>query len=272
MENKYLRDYIDSNLRTLQLKELAILVAIDKVCRANDIQYWLDGGTCLGAIRHGGFIPWDDDIDIAMRQEDLPRFIDAATKELPSHLFMQTAESDPTTRFGINKVRDLNSFFIEYSDDFTRQYQKGIFVDIFPFVDYPALGRKFFKKLGRGICRSRAVLKAQHQYSLRSFAEFFYFGAKYNLFLLVWKSLNLCMKKNIYMGNRIVDNGYGVMHRKDTIFPVKDVQFEGMTFMGANNSDAYLKDLYGDYMQLPPEEKRKAHSIFFMTSLDKIQQ
>ena len=74
------------------------------------------------------------------------------------------------------------------------------------------------------------------------------------------------------MGNRIVDNGYGVMHRKDTIFPVKDMQFEGMTFMGANNPDAYLKDLYGDYMQLPPEEKRKAHSIFFMTSLDKIQQ
>ncbi|MDD7563968.1 MAG: LicD family protein, partial [Alloprevotella sp.] len=77
-----LEQYLENHRRALQLKELAILREIDRICRRHDIVYWLDGGTLLGAIRHGGFIPWDDDIDIAMRREDLPRFIEACRSDL----------------------------------------------------------------------------------------------------------------------------------------------------------------------------------------------
>ena len=75
MENIYLEKYKQQQLRTCQLKQLSMLEEIDRICRKHHIGYWLDGGTLLGAVRHKGFIPWDDDIDIAMRQEDLKRFI-----------------------------------------------------------------------------------------------------------------------------------------------------------------------------------------------------
>ena len=86
MKNPYLEQYKEQQLRACQLKQLAILEEIDHICKKHKIDYWLDGGTLLGAVRHGGFIPWDDDIDIAMRQEDLERFIAVAPGELPTHL------------------------------------------------------------------------------------------------------------------------------------------------------------------------------------------
>lgn len=269
MNNEYLDKYVNENLRGLQLKELSILKEIDRICRNHEIEYWLDGGTCLGAVRHKGFIPWDDDIDIAMKKEDLPRFIEAAGKELPKNLFMQTRASDPTSRLSINKVRDMNSFYVEFRDDFSRPYQKGVFVDIFPFIDYPTANVKWMKRTILAICRSRAILSVQHYYSLRSFVEFFYFGAKYLVNSFVWKCMCLFCGKGKYYGNIVRDNGYGIVHRYDSIFPTTTASFEDYKFSSPNDSDAYLKDLYHNYMQLPPEDKRKVHSIFFMEELIK---
>lgn len=267
MENKYLTEYINKNLRALQLEELSILEAIDAICRKYDIDYWLDGGTCLGAVRHKGFIPWDDDIDIAMRQEDLERFKKIAQKELPEHLFLQTRETDETSRLPITKVRSLNSYFIEGGDDFGRKYQKGVFVDIFPFIDYPDVSRKFIKRVAGGINKSRSVLTVQHYYSLRSFAEFFYFGMKNIILTAAWNAACVLRKSDRNIGNILVNNGYGIMHRKSCIFPTKEIEFEGRKFKGPNNPDEFLKDLYNNYMQLPPEDKRKTHAIFFVPRL-----
>ena len=85
-----LETYRQKKIDAIQKKELAILCAIRDICDRHDIDYWLDGGTCLGAVRHQGFIPWDDDIDIAMRKEDMKRFIEVAKKELPEGMFLQT--------------------------------------------------------------------------------------------------------------------------------------------------------------------------------------
>lgn len=267
MENKYLSQYLNAHLRELQLTELDILKKIDQICRNHGIDYWLDGGTCLGAVRHHGFIPWDDDIDIAMRLEDIPRFAEAARKELPPHLFLQSEETDPERRLQIMKVRDLNSYFIEYGDDFNRPYQKGVFVDIFPFIDYPTVSRRFIKRIVGGLCKCHAIMTVQHYYSLRSFAEFFYFGAKKILYSLIWNLVCRTRKHDQYMGNVVHNNGYGIMHRQDSVFPTSDITFEGYTFKAPANPDAYLTDLFKNYMQLPPEDKRKIHSVFFVSKL-----
>lgn len=264
-----LSDYQRRHLREVQLKQLAILREADAICRRHGIPYWLDGGTLLGAVRHGGFIPWDDDIDIAMRKEDLPRFVAAAKEELPDGLMLQTPETDKAVRLPIYKIRDWGSFLVEEADDFSRPYCKGLYVDIFPMVGYPSLPRGFVKRVARGYCRANAILKSQHYYSLRAFAEFFYFGAKRALCRLLWEAGSLFAKKGEYTSNTLDNNGYGIMHRTDSIFPLSQISFEGISFCAPASPDAYLRDLYRDYRTLPPEEKRKGHAVFFCADLEK---
>lgn len=269
MKNKFLEQYKQQTLRTCQLKQLHILEEIDAICRRHDIEYWLDGGTLLGAVRHGGFIPWDDDIDIAMRKEDMHRFCEIAHQELSDDLFLQTPENEPDVKEQIVKVRDLNSFYVEPSDNFSASYQKGLYVDIFPMEKYPTISRTLAKSLTLGVSKSWSILRKSHYYSLRSFAEFFWFSAKYALCRLIWAIICKIKPKDTYMSNIILNNGYGIMHRQDSIFPLKEIQFEGKTFLGPNNLDAYLKDLYKNYMEIPPVEKRQIHSIFIMPELIK---
>ena len=130
----YLEQFKQQQLRTCQLKQLGILEEIDRICRKHNISYWLDGGSLLGAVRHGGFIPWDDDIDICMPLTDVPRFIEVAQRELPPHLFVQAPQTDPSMRLPICKVRNLNSLIVEGGDDFSRPYAKGLYIDIFPML------------------------------------------------------------------------------------------------------------------------------------------
>ena len=269
MKNKFLEQYKQQTLRTCQLKQLHILEEIDAICRRHDIEYWLDGGTLLGAVRYGGFIPWDDDIDIAMRKEDMHRFCEIAHQELPDDLFLQTPENEPDVKEQIVKVRDLNSFYVEPSDNFSASYQKGLYVDIFPMEKYPTISRTLAKSITLGVSKSWSILRKSHYYSLRSFAEFFWFSAKYALCRLIWAIICKIKPKDTYMSNIILNNGYGIMHRQDSIFPLKEIQFEGKTFLGPNNLDAYLKDLYKNYMEIPPVEKRQIHSIFIMPELIK---
>lgn len=248
MKNQYLSDYVADNLRACQLKQLSILKEVDRICRKHKLSYWLDGGTLLGAMRHGGFIPWDDDIDIGMTLEDMQAFMKVAPSELPDTLFLQTPESDPTSKEPIVKIRDLNSIYIEAGDTFSVEYQKGLYVDIFPFIDYPTVPRPWAKKLCKGISVSYSILHAQHYYSLRSFAEFFYFGMKYALFKGIWAMLCLVRPKGTYLSNILINNGYGIMHRKDSVFPLSTITFEGKDFPAPGNVDAYLK-LHGHSSQ-----------------------
>ena len=261
--NPQLEQFKQRQLRACQLKQLGILEEIDRICRKHSIPYWLDGGTLLGAMRHGGFIPWDDDIDIAMRKEDVARFLAIAPSELPDTLTIQRAtRSEPVT-----KVRDQNSFFIEPADDLQKEQHRGIFIDIFPFIDYPTLPRKVAKRLTLGISKSFAILHKKHYYSLRSFAEFFWFGAKYLTYRAIWSIVGLVSPKNKYISNVLTNNGYGIMHRKDALFPLGEVAFEGKRFSAPANPGTYLTELYGDYMKMPPKEKQKAHALFILPEL-----
>lgn len=268
MNNKYLEKYRAENLRECQLKQRDILDAIDAVCRKHNIPYWLDAGTLLGAVRHGGFIPWDDDIDIAMRADDLERFVAIAPNELPPHLFVQTPENEPTKE-PLVKVRDLNSFFVEGSDNFDAPYEKGIFVDIFPFVDFPNVGEGFIRKVTKPIARSRAILHKAHYYSLRAFAELLWFSGKLLFYKTVWAVASVCFpaSKGKRTGYRVINNGCGNSHLRFSVWPLTTVQFEGKDYPAPHDIDAYLTDLFRDYMQVPPPEKRQIHSVFFISRL-----
>ena len=262
-----LKKYLEAHRRAVQLKQLSILKEIDAICRRNHIDYWLDGGTILGALRHGGFIPWDDDIDIAMPLSDLPRFVEAAQRELPKGLFLQSPDTDYDVRMPIYKVRDRNSFLVEGADDFTRDYCKGLYVDIFPMMPYPSCSPQFIKRVAKGYCRANAILNSQHYYSWRSFAEFFYFGLKRALCKLQWNVACRFRSKGEYTSNTLNNNGYGIMHRTDSIFPTGRIRFEDAEFNAPADPDAYLTDLYHDYMQLPPADKRGGHAVFYAEKL-----
>ena len=258
-----------STLAAIQRVTKRCLAEIDRVCTLLDIRYVDYGGTAIGAVRYQGFIPWDDDIDIAMHKADLQRFVEVAQKELPKGLIVQSPLIDKHLKEPITKVRDLNSFFVEPGDDFSHNYEKGLFVDIFPFIAYPTLSRKLVKKLTLGISRSYSILHKAHHYSLRSFAEFFWFGAKYAVCRSIWTLLcALNRNRDTYISNILHNNGYGIMHRQDSIFPLTEITFEGKRFMAPCNPDAYLQDLYRNYMDIPPVEKRKIHAIFVLETLE----
>ena len=267
MNNPYLQQYKEQQLRACQLKQLSILEEIDRICQKHKIGYWLDGGTLLGAVRHGGFIPWDDDIDIAMREEDMQRFIEVAPGELREGLLLQTPQTEPQSKEPIVKVRDQNSFYVEGADNFAADYEKGLYVDIFPMINYPTLPRKWVKRITLGISKSYSILHKAHYYSLRSFAEFFWFGGKYCLSKCLWTVLCAVRPKNVYLSNILINNGYGIMHRQDSVFPTGTITFEGKAFSAPANPDAYLRDLFRNYMEIPPKEKQKIHSVFIMPEL-----
>lgn len=267
MDNPYLARYRREALRSAQLKQLEILKAIAAICDKHGIDYWLDGGTLLGAVRHGGFIPWDDDIDISMRKADLERFVQVAPAELPRHLVLQTPETDPSMPVCEYKVRDLNSFYVEGTDNPGAPYQKGLFVDIFPFVNYPSVMHGLTKKVARGICIANKVLHTPHYYSLYAVAQYGYFKAKYHLLKGIWALLQPFCRKGDYTCSYPFYNWYGVVYRTADLFPLGTVEFEGHTFRAPGNKDAYLRSIYRDYMQLPPPEKRAVHSIFIAPQL-----
>lgn len=262
-----LRQYNQRNLRAMQLKMLDILREVTQLCDRHEIDYWLDSGTLLGAVRHGGFIPWDDDIDICVRLEDLPRLIEAAQRELPPQLFVQTPETDPSFRQPFCKVRDLHSLVLEAGDDFSRPYAKGLYIDIFPMTEWPSFSPGFSRKTARGYCRANSILMKHHNYSLRSFAEFFYFGAKRSICRLLWTVGGWFCRKDEFYSNILEQSGNGNRHRKATIFPLSEINFEGERFKAPANADQYLRDLFGDYMKLPPEDQRGGHAVFFCTDL-----
>ena len=219
-------------------------------------------------MRHGGFIPWDDDIDICMLAEDLDHFKQVAPAELPPSMVLQSKETFPESKEPIVKVRENNSLYVEPGDDFSANYPKGLFVDIFPFVAYPTVSRKFCRRYGRMFTRSRAILRKPHRYSLRSVAELFWFGGQYLMSRVAWWGASAFRSRDQYLSFVLENNGYGIMHRRECIFPLSAMTFEGKDFPAPRDPDEYLRDLFGDYMRIPPPEQRHIHAVFMLPQLE----
>ena len=248
-----------STLMKMQLRILDIMVEIDRICRKHDIGYWIDFGTLLGAVRHGGFIPWDDDLDIAMTSDDFRRFMEIAPTELPSTLFLQTRSTDPSYNMLVSKVRDRNSFFITQHEDFTKDYQKGLYVDIFEVKSYPNAPKKLQKSILRWYKKIYFFYSVKQDVNVKNHLAALVFPIIKLSLDLLWGLLNLLPKSKL--GYEKHFSPYGNSYTKDMVFPLKDIEFEGKTFLGPSDPDRYLTSIYKDYMTIPPKEKRITHII-----------
>lgn len=248
-------------LRKAQLKMVEILDAIDSVCQKNGIQYWICYGTLLGAVRHKGFIPWDDDCDIAMMKEDYNRFLECAVRDLPNNFFLQHSETDSAYTKKVTKVRMKNTKFIEHDESGSEQYCQGLFVDIFVW-DYHY---GFEKSLTKWLRKVSALRYKRKKYPKGSFKRVFvhlltaipYLG--YSTVQKIYRALSpiWCNNKNLHWIGREAKLQDCVFVEKSVICPLRyDVDFEGRYFPVPNDFDKFLRDRYGDYMTPPPESER----------------
>ncbi len=250
------------NLRALQLRMTEILVEIDKVCRRNGIRYWIDFGTLLGAVRHKGFVPWDDDMDICIPAEEFDKFVEVCTRELPEWLFVQTPESDPKAGMGggMIKVRDRQSVFLNDYDTYRRDYNKGVFVDVYKAIEYPNVPHPVYRYISRRIAFSFGFFHFPQLVNLHNIVCYMLYPFSYvwhkGLFRLLYvfgKSGKYCI-----MPERRYGKGY--LTKREDLFPLSEIEFEGHMFMAPAHPDRRMADVYGNYMQIPDKEHRRTHA------------
>lgn len=232
-----------------QLRMLDILTEVDKVCRRHDIRYWLSSGTLIGALRHGGFIPWDDDLDIEMMRADYLRLLPLLEQELPDWLALQTHATDPNYCFFYAKIRDKRSFIEEENHYDSAFKERGIYIDIFPLeaqrkwvhlLSEHTFGHAY-KWWKRGqLSRVRILYKVNE-------------GLIYPLLRLI----------NRWTHARVITSGLGIpFHNpryKEEIFPLSEHEFEGRSFPVPGMADSHLRHIYGDYMKLPDPKTVSLH-------------
>ena len=274
----------DEEFRKMQLLELDMLVELDKVCRKHNIKYSMFGGTLLGAIRHKGFIPWDDDIDVVMLREEYDKFKKHIDELDSSICYFQDNDTDPEYRWGYGKLRRTNTKFIRVGQEHLK-CKTGIFIDVFPLDDIPkstigqmindfrcfCLRKITYSEVGR-VSESNSKFK-KFIYSLLSKIPLSFV---FNKFKKMTKNSN---NKSDNLVRTYFYTAIGKLYRKHPLkcrygMPKKwflnlsEYTFEGHKFYGCKDYDEVLTFAFGDYMTLPPENKRDPHAPVSSYSFD----
>lgn len=245
-----------SMLRRQQMKMLDILLHFDKVCREHNIKYWLSSGTMLGAVRHGGFIPWDDDLDVEMMREDYLKFLQVWQDD--ENYLLHTPDNDLHYIMPYAKIRDKHSVLEEYMGGCYFKY-KGVFIDIFA-LEYT---HRFLSHYTHMMLRRIRKFENRHKpsklidmiISLRKRISFFLFKLwRFISNLLPGQQLRYMYGTWCYREERHIDD----------IFPLTTIKFEGYDFPAPHDSDAYLRKIYGDYMQIPEVKEVHTKTIEFL--------
>lgn len=242
-----------SLLRRDQKELLRILMTVAEICRDNGIQWWVDSGTLLGACRHGGFIPWDDDIDIVLFKEDYERLEKILCNMDNDEFVFHCIKTDkdyvnPFGKFrkreGAVKVRNKRYDYYKWA---------GVGIDIFAIEknNYLAttLGRFFYKLFVNYTVHIRC---GWLRHSLISFGQFICFKLIFPLLRLVGK-INPKGEYHYALGTGWSKTAY----RPEILLPLSEVEFEGVRMPAPHDADAYLKNLYGDWRKLPTEAQIK---------------
>lgn len=260
------------NLEKLKEIELEMLVAFKEICDRHGITYFLLGGTALGAVRHKGFIPWDDDIDVGLPRKEYDRFLEIAPKELPAHLFLQTIDSDPHYVSCFSKIRNSKTTFIETTVAH-HDINHGVFIDVFPLdgcTDY-ALTMKKSKLLKARLSASYALSGRR---SLKGKIATLMAKIKYPSVKTACKKLDALNRSEPYEECETVINYGGAWGKRElvprTVFGEGSIgSFEGIEIRLPADVDAYLSTMYGDYMTPSPPEKRVGHHYCTVIDLEK---
>ena len=249
-------------VKKLQQEQKAILLELNRVCTELGLTYCLAFGSSLGAIRHHGFIPWDDDIDVYMKIEDL-EILHKRAELFNDGFFLQHHGSDPEFGLMITRLCNSNTTLIE-KNEIDRDINHGIFVDIYPLFYSPEKGWGAKKLLlasmiyrlmlyGEVPQNRGVVMKVGSAVLLKTIPIFIRQG---------WiKACYRIMKSSSHKS--FITSLYGdeasIRYPEDWIFPVKWVPFEDIEVPVEAQPEKYLELTYGDYMQLPPPEKRTFH-------------
>lgn len=257
--------------------QLDMVQFIDRICRESGIQYSLSGGSLLGSIRHGGFIPWDDDIDLMLVRTEYNRLIEQILKspEIDSN-YTLIHSSQKNAYLPFAKLCDNRTYF--ESDLDTLNKGTGIFIDIFPMDIMPTdieKAKKFKKKALLNNLKLASSKKGGTSYA--SASNRLYFIGKLILlapwhFMYQNKYIHLNTKIDNFMqqynGTNEKNIGYVNSWNKNEYMPkeifesYEDIKFEDRVFRKIKNHNVYLEQLYGDYMTLPPENKRENHDYY----------
>lgn len=278
--DKRMENTQESLVRQAQLITLRILKIVDQVCEKHNLDYWIEGGTLLGAVRNGGFIPWDDDLDIAMPREDYEKFLEIAPKELPEDLFIQNLETTPLAGNTWTQIKDRNSRMVI---DRKAKYHQGIYIDIFPCDIYSQNSLKRFfteslmKKLYIFAYAINAPLKKTYLSKINIIKNIVKIILKVIFFPFAIFNKDIIYNRNLKTRHKRIEKmkknpklnyGYGTdvlnfdtILDIDIVYPLKKIKFEDGEFMAPNDVHRYLKKMYGDYMQIPPENKRVQHHL-----------
>lgn len=246
--------------RKVQLRLLDMLIYFDKICKEINVDYRIDSGNILGAVRHGGFIPWDDDLDVAIEDYgDYKRLC----KYLKTHPHPQFVLQDDTTDQGHikywNTLRDLKSEYIhlEEGEDLLDKMLKyrGLQIDIFPF-EAGVIPSLYFRYANLNRKEKWALLEHKH-YKVKIIR------------LFRTKIINplLHIASRLFGDKRFYMYSYGAAFKaripKEVLLPHRPIMFEGLEFSGPADPHKYCEVVYGNYMDLPPVDKRDHHLVTY---------
>ena len=242
-----------SQLRKAQLRMLEMLKFLDKICTENNITYWLDSGTLLGAARHGGFIPWDDDTDICMPLKDAERFKKLMlTQHLSDDFVLQCRETDDGYYGAWYVLRDTKSEYMQNSKLHQKRKYRGLQIDIFMVEEksfYPFFW--FAEKVQRNLID-------KHLYKNDYWSQ-----TKWGLVLVYHiQQLLILLFRLISPKRDFIRMPYGVLWKKRNIkdiFPLRKIMFEGHEFNAPSNTENYLTSIYGEWEKLP--DKIQTHNV-----------
>ncbi len=252
----------------MQRVAVSILETVRDICEKYDIKFYLGFGSALGAVRHGGVIPWDDDIDILMFESEVLKFKEAFKKELPENLFYQDYLTDKNFFLKMIKICDNNSTAInlDYKDV---EMHYGLCIDIFPlykFVDTKKNREKIWRtsRLLSFVVAKDVMKDKKRAFLAKTACAIFGRESVINYLTNKLKSFDCENADTAFVIEQPIKNSYIPLKYFDID---SSYSFEGGIYPIVGDYDSYLSDLYGDYMTLPPEDKRYAHNNLFVDLL-----
>lgn len=262
------------NIEILHQVDMEIVKEVVRICDEHNLIYYMHGGTMLGAIRHKGFIPWDDDIDMGMPRDDYEKFLKIAENQLPETYKVVNYRNTPQYQYYITRVLDTDTKLIEERIGNDSKYTHAS-IDIFPIDGSPnnTLLRKifYFRVLAHRALMSLCYKDSIDRNRKRGKVEkvFLWIMERLPIEKLTTPYKQKCKIDKILRSQDVAKSKYvgSIMgaYRTREMIPAEYYgkgdyfQFENMKLRGLEDYNAYLTHLYGDYMQLPPEDKRKTH-------------